>query len=73
MAKSDQIFEEVSKKLPEHRGKIIAIDEESGDYEVNERALDAYNKLIKRHPGKTFVFKRIGAEHTYFVGFRNAG
>ncbi len=69
MNKIDQIFKEASKKLlPKHKGKLIAIDEESGDYEIADRALDAYKKLIKRQPGKVFVVKRLGFEYTYFVG-----
>lgn len=74
MKKADKIFEEASKKLlPAHKGKLIAIDEESGDYEIGERALDACNKLIKRHPNKIFIVKRLGFDYAYFIGALNVG
>ncbi len=66
MKKADKIFEEASKKL--NKGEIIAIDEDSGDYAVGETVLEAYKKAAKQHPGKTFIFKRIGFNYVYFVG-----
>ena len=68
MSKADQIYDQIEQKIKSDKGKIIAIDEESGDYFIADDELQAYHKALKKHPNKTFVFKRIGFTHTYFVG-----
>ena len=43
-----------------YKGQYAAIDVESGDAFVGERALEAYYEAIKTHPCKIFFFIRIG-------------
>jgi len=62
-------FEIINKKLmPKHKGKILAIEPESGGYFIGDSEIEAYKKAIKSYPSKTFVFKRIGFKVTHFVG-----
>jgi hypothetical protein len=44
----------------EHYGKFIAIEPESGDYEIADRAIDAFLRLKERHPDKLLFGRRIG-------------
>jgi hypothetical protein len=44
----------------QHRGKILVIDLESEDYEVDEDHLAANRRLRDRHPEGTFYGLRIG-------------
>ncbi len=37
----------------DHHGKIVAIDIETGDFEVDAREIAACNKLEARHLGRT--------------------
>lgn len=66
------IFKKISIELsPRYKGKIVAIDTESGNYFIGDSELDAYKNAIQKHPdkqGKQFVFKRIGFDSTHFVG-----
>ncbi|MBI3035462.1 hypothetical protein HYY71_03995 [Candidatus Woesearchaeota archaeon] len=67
--KANKVFEKISKELsPEFKGKIVAIDTESGSYFIGDSELDAYKKAIKKYPAKKFIFKRVGFDSTHFVG-----
>ncbi len=67
--KADRIFEEVNQKfMPTHKGKIVAIETDSGDYAIGDNEVQAYDVAAKKHPNKKFVFKRIGSDYTYFIG-----
>lgn len=66
---ANKLFEKISKELsPKYKGKIVAIDADSGNYYVGDSELDAYYKAIKSYPNKKFVFKRIGFDSTHLVG-----
>jgi hypothetical protein len=43
-----------------YKGQYVAIEVESGEAFVGEKALEAYYEAIKTHPGKIFFFIRIG-------------
>jgi hypothetical protein len=45
---------------PDHRGKLIVIDIESGDYEIDEKAYAAKDRLAARHPDGARCILRIG-------------
>jgi len=48
-------------KLEEkYKGRIVAIDVESGDYFVGRTVLEAIEKGRRKHPGKIFYDVRIG-------------
>lgn len=66
---ANTLFERISKELlPKFKGKIVAIDTDSGNYFIGDSELDAYKKAIKKHPNRKFIFKRIGFDSTHFVG-----
>ena len=66
---ANKLFGKINKELlPKYKGKIIAIDTDSGSYFIGNSELDAYNEAIKKYPDKKFIFKRIGFDSTHFVG-----
>ncbi|HLC85247.1 MAG TPA: hypothetical protein VJH22_05635 [Candidatus Nanoarchaeia archaeon] len=68
MARAEELYRKMEDDLSQYKGKIVAIDEESGDYFIGDDELEAYHKAHKKHPSNKFVFKRIGFKTTYFVG-----
>jgi hypothetical protein len=66
-----QIGEEIyrrqirDKVMPQHKGKFLIIDVESGDYEVDEDDLKAEEILRSRRPDRVFYGKRIGYKAAY--------
>ena len=68
-AKQDLLFEKINKELqPKFKGKIVAIDAESGSYFIGDSELDAYYKARQKFPKKQFIFKRVGFRSTHVVG-----
>ncbi|MEK6922714.1 MAG: hypothetical protein AABX08_02860 [Nanoarchaeota archaeon] len=66
--KVEEIYLKIKDKLKSEEGKIVAIDTDSEDYFIGNDALEAYEKGIKKHPGKEFFFKRIGTKYPFVVG-----
>lgn len=59
--KGKAIYEQLKEQLEkEHWSKYVAIEPESGDYEVAKRAIDATMQLKERHPDKLLYRRRIG-------------
>ncbi len=54
----DQILPEISEETL--KGKIVAIEVESGDYFIDEDSLKAITRAQTKHPAKMFYLKRIG-------------
>jgi hypothetical protein len=52
----------------ENIGKIVCIDIETGDYEVDETGIVASKRLHSRHPGAALWGERIGFDAVYAVG-----
>jgi len=66
---ANELFNRINSELSsKNKGKIVAIDADSGNYFIGDSELDAYNKAVKKLPNKKFVFKRIGFDSTHFVG-----
>ena len=66
---ANELFQKITKELSsKYKGKIVAIDTDSGSYFIGDSELDAYNKAIKKYPHKQFVFKRIGFDSAHFIG-----
>jgi hypothetical protein len=60
-AKGEAVYERMREQLEkEHYGKFIAIEPESGDYEIADRAIDACLRLRERHPDKLLYGRPIG-------------
>ncbi len=66
---ADKLFEKISREVPSScKGKIVAIDVESGKYFLGDSELEAYKTAVKGSSAKRFVFRRIGFKATHFVG-----
>jgi hypothetical protein len=50
---------------PRHKGKIIAIEVETGDYFLGDSVIEAVNKVKEKHPDKVFFIARIGYKAVY--------
>src|SRR5689334_351342 len=57
-----------SKVENENEGKIIAIDIETGDYEIADDNLAAARRLLDRHPGAAIWALRIGYNAVQSLG-----
>jgi hypothetical protein len=53
-----------------NQGKIVAIDIETGDFEVDVREIVACNKLEVRHPDAQIWIVRVGSRHVRRFGGR---
>ena len=54
----------------EDRGKFVAIDIETGDYEIASDELTAADGLLVRHPDAQIWLRRLGFSYTYRFGHR---
>jgi hypothetical protein len=55
-------------EIPENIGKIISIDIESGDYEIDNDLLTTCRRLQARHDNPVLWTERIGFNAVYAVG-----
>jgi hypothetical protein len=55
---------------PGNKGKMVVIDIESGDYEMDPEDLEASMRLKKRRPNAVIYGLRIGYPAAYKMGFR---
>jgi hypothetical protein len=62
----ERIREQV--ETEENIGKILAIDVETGDYEIADDPLTAGRRLLARHPGAAIFALRIGYNAVYALG-----
>jgi len=54
------IYKRLEPMLMKNKGKIVAIETESGDYVIGDDELDTAKKAKSKFPDKIFVFFRIG-------------
>ena len=60
-AKGERFYQRLKTRLePRHKGDIVAIEVESGQYVVGKDELDVALEAVKKFPGRTFSFFRIG-------------
>ncbi len=67
--RGEKIYEERIKLLvePHETGKFIAIDIESGDYEIDEEMLAASRRLRVRRPDSLRYGGRVGYDSAYRI------
>ena len=53
---------------PEHRGRFLALDVRSGEYEIADEDLDASERLLERRPDALLYGLRIGEGAAYRIG-----
>jgi hypothetical protein len=70
--RGDEIYEsQVRQQVEEgNHGKIVAIDLETGNYEVDRSEVEACNRLEANHPEAQIWIVRIGSRHVRRFGGR---
>jgi hypothetical protein len=53
-----------------NQGKIVAIDIETGNFEIDAREIAACNRLESRHPDAQIWIVRVGSRHVRRFGGR---
>lgn len=53
---------------PEHSGRFLILDVQSGDYEIADEDLDASERLLERRPEAMLYGLRIDEEAAYRIG-----
>ncbi len=60
-AEGERLYRKLKARLErQHKGKILAIEAESGQYIVGEDEVVVAKEALARFPGKVFSFFRIG-------------
>ncbi len=70
--RGDEIYETQVRPQVEagNHGKIVAIDIETGDFEVDQSEVTACDRLEARHPDAQIWIVRIGSRHVRRFGGR---
>ena len=65
-----ELYQQLRERVetPDNIGKVISIDIESGDYEIDDDLIKAGDRLLARHPGAALYGARIGYDAVYAVG-----
>lgn len=73
LAKGQAIYREKIRPLvhPQHKGKMVIIDVATGDYEMDESAGAAADRLLERRPGCYTHGVRVGYKVPYSFGGRS--
>ena len=73
--RGDEIYEsQVRSQVEEgNYGRIVAIDIETGDFEVDQSEIAACDRLEARHPDAQIWIVRIGSRHVRRFGGRSRG
>jgi hypothetical protein len=65
--RGEQLYEDTirARVEPQHRGQMIVIDIETGEYEIDSSTLPAARRAQARHPHAALYSKRIGFDAVY--------
>ncbi len=55
---------------PEHTGKYLVLDIETGDYEIAPTAIEAIQRMKARHADPALYILRVGHQAAYRLGGR---
>lgn len=68
----EEIYErEIRERVePEHDGRLVAVDVETGDYFLADRGLDAFLLARRERPDGAFCLLRVGRDAAYRVSSR---
>lgn len=60
--RAQELYERLRSEIetPENIGKLIVMEVESGDYEIDDRGIETSRRLQSRHPNATLYALRIG-------------
>ena len=68
--KAQQLYARLRPQIetPENIGKLIVMEVESGDYEIDEKGIETSRRLQNRHPEATLYALRIGYKAVETLG-----
>lgn len=68
----EEIYErEIRERVePEHDGRMVAVDVETGDYFLADRGLNAFLLARRERPDGAFCLLRVGRVDAYRIGSR---
>lgn len=68
--RAQELYESLRSEIetPENIGKLIVMDVESGDYEIDEMGIESSRRLQVRHPDATLYALRIGYKAVEALG-----
>ncbi len=73
MRRGKELYEKIRSQVEEgNRGKVVAIDLETGSFEIAADTLLASERLLARCPGAQTWFVRIGYDDLFRIGPRIA-
>ena len=68
--RGSELYEKLRSQLkPIHQGKIVAIDVESGEFEIADQTLQAADQIRTRYPEAQIWFVRVGHRAVHRFGF----
>lgn len=72
--RADAAYDEYVKPnvTPADEGKFVAIDVDTGIYEIDSDELTAAHRLRARRPGASIWFTRVGSRYAHRFGWRGA-
>ena len=62
-----------AKLEPHHKGKFLALEVETGDYELGDSQLEALDRVEAKHPDSVFYILRIGYRTAARIGAQSPG
>lgn len=70
--RGQELYErEIRRKVePEHEGRFLVLDIESGDYEIADEDLTASEGMLARRPDAVLYGLRVGRDYAYRLGGR---
>lgn len=68
--RAQELYERLRPEIetPENIGKLIVMEVESGDYEIDDRGIETSRRLQSRHPNATLYALRIGYKAVETLG-----
>jgi hypothetical protein len=68
--RGEEIYERdiLPRLKPEDQWKVVAIEVETGDYEIDKNEVVATHRLRERHPTALFWFRRVGSSFLHRFG-----
>ena len=72
VARGKEIYQQQiqDKVEPEHKGKFLSVDIETGDYEIGTDDLSPTMRLLAKRPDAVIYSLRIGFEAAHRMGFK---
>ena len=71
VSRGKEIYQQLRDKVePEHKGRILAIDVKTGDYEIDDKVAVALERVRAKNPDAMVYCLRLGSPGVYRMGFR---